>query len=325
MLLRPTSYPRSCLLFHQRAITGSSVWLCHCKNDFNPSQISFSLTSHRVQLWCWISLPWEYLRIAVFYGPVWLVIFLTFAIYLRVGSVIYQKHRQLRFAGAIESTYSDLQHSISRRKLSGIHVTREIACSSPVSASFSMSGSHPARSQTMSNFSPYSVTIEGGCSGSVTKAQNRPSSPCSVQEFSPWPGPENPPAETELTPMHSLRRDSLVWRKAKAENFASWIYTKYAILFFVALLATWVRLPLPLEMTDSHWQSQVPSTANRVYTLIRPDDFCFGLNYVSSFVLPLQGFWNSLIYVSISWPAFKSLGAELQYRVEFARAGETGT
>jgi hypothetical protein len=33
---------------------------------------------------------------AVFYGPVWFVIFLTFTIYLRAGSVIYQRHRELR-------------------------------------------------------------------------------------------------------------------------------------------------------------------------------------------------------------------------------------
>jgi hypothetical protein len=60
---------------------------------------------------------------------------------------------------------------------------------------------------------------------------------------------------------------------------------------------------------------QVPSTINRVYSLARPNDFNFSLNYASSFVLPLQGFWNSLIYVSISWPAFKSLWADLHSRI----------
>lgn len=58
--------------------------------------------------------------------------------------------------------------------------------------------------------------------------------------------------------------------------------------------------------------SQVPSTANRVYAFVFPDDFSFGLNYASSFVLPLQGFWNSLIYISISWPAFKTLWADIR-------------
>ena len=65
---------------------------------------------------------------------------------------------------------------------------------------------------------------------------------------------------------------------------------------------------------DSSNYLQVPSTANRVYALAFPDEFSFGLNYASSFVLPLQGFWNSLIYVSISWPAFKTFWANLRHR-----------
>lgn len=58
--------------------------------------------------------------------------------------------------------------------------------------------------------------------------------------------------------------------------------------------------------------NQVPSTANRVYAFAFPNDFSFGLKYASSFVLPLQGFWNSLIYISISWPAFKTLWADFR-------------
>lgn len=53
--------------------------------------------------------------------------------------------------------------------------------------------------------------------------------------------------------------------------------------------------------------SQVPSTVNRAYSLAYPNSHNFALNYVSSFVLPLQGFWNSIIYMSISWPAFKTV------------------
>ncbi|KAJ6004808.1 hypothetical protein N7540_012607 [Penicillium herquei] len=68
-----------------------------------PAFIYFFIQTHdrgRVYgsaiLWCWVSLQWDYLRIATFYGPVWFVIVLTFAIYLRAGSVIYQKRRQLQ-------------------------------------------------------------------------------------------------------------------------------------------------------------------------------------------------------------------------------------
>lgn len=47
---------------------------------------------------------------------------------------------------------------------------------------------------------------------------------------------------------------------------------------------------------------------------MRPQDFSFCLNFASSFVLPLQGFWNSLIYISISLPAFKKIWRNQNYR-----------
>ncbi|KAJ3489408.1 hypothetical protein NLG97_g6008 [Lecanicillium saksenae] len=47
-------------------------------------------------LWCWISTEWDIWRIASFYGPVWVVIVLTFFIYIRAGRTIYEKRKQLR-------------------------------------------------------------------------------------------------------------------------------------------------------------------------------------------------------------------------------------
>ncbi|CAI7658938.1 unnamed protein product [Penicillium pancosmium] len=94
-------------------------------------------------LWCWVSTQWDWLRIATFYGPVWLVITLTFAIYIRAGSVIYQKRRQFRHFGNSDSLDSETQADSSplvKAKLSafqpiqGIHsiqVTSEIAYSVP--------------------------------------------------------------------------------------------------------------------------------------------------------------------------------------------------
>ncbi|KAJ5901138.1 hypothetical protein N7504_007131 [Penicillium tannophilum] len=236
-------------------------------------------------LWCWVALPWDCLRIIVFYGPVWFVISLTFAIYLRAGSVIYQKRRQLRVLGAIESFDPEVNSEVPP-KCAGIQVTREIAYSIPESQYVSTSGARTTRTLP-SSFSPYSVTIEGG-----------PFEPIAFsQSARPRPGPSPLRTEISLKAVRSEGADSHSQRRSTENNSAAWAYTKYAMLFFIALLVTWV-----------------PSTANRVYALARPDDFCFGLNYASSFVLPLQGFWNSLIYVSISWPAFKALWTNLRYR-----------
>lgn len=52
---------------------------------------------------------------------------------------------------------------------------------------------------------------------------------------------------------------------------------------------------------------RVPSTINRVYTLAHPDEAIFGFDLASSIVLPLQGFWNTVIYIVTSLAACKEL------------------
>ncbi len=58
---------------------------------------------------------------------------------------------------------------------------------------------------------------------------------------------------------------------------------------------------------------QVPSTVNRVYGLVYPEVVSFRLNYTSGLVLPLQGFWNSLVYAMTSLAASKALYRSLRY------------
>lgn len=73
-------------------------------------------------------------------------------------------------------------------------------------------------------------------------------------------------------------------------NRATINYCKCALLFFAAMIVTWV-----------------PSTLNRLVTLVHPNDPVFGLAYASGLVLPLQGFWNAIIYIFTSLPACKVL------------------
>lgn len=79
-------------------------------------------------------------------------------------------------------------------------------------------------------------------------------------------------------------------KNAYEANSAAWQYTKCAILFFTAILVTWI-----------------PSTANRVYSVVHTDEISLPLEYMSALVLPLQGFWNAIIYVVTSWGACKDL------------------
>lgn len=73
-------------------------------------------------------------------------------------------------------------------------------------------------------------------------------------------------------------------------NPEAWLYARVAFLFFCALLISWV-----------------PSSINRLYALAHPDRYNFGLNYTESLVLPLQGFWNALVYVVTSQTACRNL------------------
>jgi hypothetical protein len=65
-----------------------------------------------------------------------------------------------------------------------------------------------------------------------------------------------------------------------------------------------------LLITDD--KSQVPSSINRISTLIDPQYLSFGLNYADALVIPLQGFWNSVIYIIISRREFNALFRKLR-------------
>ncbi|KAI9374531.1 hypothetical protein BJX61DRAFT_497664 [Aspergillus egyptiacus] len=223
-------------------------------------------------LWCWIAPSWDFLRLSVFYGPVWLVILMTLAIYARIGNLIWRGRRQLKEAGGLDTTIDVSipdEHPFSMTM--EIRITREDATPMSLDAvgpSLDFDCIQPS-------LRPYSVNVEAGIAR-----------PCPVQlepvRSEPLANPPDP-NRYSTAPI------------ASEVNAAAWAYTKYAMLFFVALLATWV-----------------PSTINRVHALVHPDTPVFGLNYASSFVLPLQGFWNGIIYISISWRCFKSTYGNLR-------------
>jgi hypothetical protein len=66
-------------------------------------------------------------------------------------------------------------------------------------------------------------------------------------------------------------------------------YAKCSMLFFTAMVITWL-----------------PSSANRVHSVLY-DRVSEPLEIMSAFVLPLQGFWNAVIYVVTSWTACKAI------------------
>lgn len=73
-------------------------------------------------------------------------------------------------------------------------------------------------------------------------------------------------------------------------NNAIWRYTKAAFLFFTVILITWI-----------------PLSAHRAYSTIHVGVVHVPLQLAIGFLGPLQGFWNTIIYIAISWSHCKTL------------------
>ena len=187
-------------------------------------------------------MDWDILRIAVFYGPVWFVILLTFAIYARVGIDIARKRRTLRSFNKEASMMMDdgLNKLFEIHASKVVHVTREAANEQTVkvqSQSSSSTSHSNSQSSSSSNvnvnnntndtsnitaFPAYSVTVAGG-------------------EAVP-----SPPSATSTVGSTSVKVSPTLPRRHPRTDISSaaFAYCKYAVLYFIALLVTWVS-PLP--------------------------------------------------------------------------------
>lgn len=96
--------------------------------------------------------------------------------------------------------------------------------------------------------------------------------------------PRNTPYSLAKTPSRTQHRRLNTMDKIK------WGYTRCALLLAISILITWV-----------------PASVNRVYGLIHPHNPSYVLNIGSAIVLPLQGFWNTVIYFMTSMSICKSL------------------
>ncbi|KAI8958171.1 family A G protein-coupled receptor-like protein [Daldinia sp. FL1419] len=235
-------------------------------------------------LWCWVSSGWDIFRILTFYGPVWVVILLTMAIYIRAGKDIYQKRKQLRSFGASSSAHDP--EALSMNDPYSVKTTEVTVTSESIEESGSGIDLAPLGRFGITKSKPsYSVTISSNNNKGNTKAQENIAPPI--------------PSNVPQTPSAAQSRAKSQKRRANFEaNNAAWSYSKCAILFFTALLVTWL-----------------PSTANRVYSIVNTNDVLAALEIMSAIVLPLQGFWNCLIYVATSWDSVKMAFSDLRVRV----------
>lgn len=168
-------------------------------------------------LWCWISPEWQVLRIAAFYGPVWVVLIVTFIIYLLAGRVIFILRRNLRnFVSEGSTAQSRTENPVFSGAPSALKVPDKTASSSPqaelelerILAGNPRGGpNHPPQEVVFGT--TYTVEVESGATKVPRNDRN-----------------------TELT-----RKQRNI---AVEANTAAWAYCRCAMLFFLALVITWV-------------------------------------------------------------------------------------
>ncbi|KAK0735950.1 hypothetical protein B0T21DRAFT_383653 [Apiosordaria backusii] len=280
-------------------------------------------------LWCWLRPEWEVYRIALFYGPVWLSIIITMFIYVRAGREIYQKRRKmLNFSSTGTGTavgnepFSPVANEFSTafnfKTTEVVQTTEIIQPPAPIAAAHTRPkpAGAPAGAQVKDPNVSYSVNISADPTANARvslddddlEAAESPTTSTSVTSSTQKPKH----ARVMSSGFHSTqistgRSPNLHARRRNMEtNNATWSYAKCSILFFSALLITWV-----------------PSSGNRVYSMVNRGEVSKPLFFASAFVLPLQGFWNAIIYMVTSWAACKSLWAAIMLSLPNCCAGRS--
>ncbi|KAL1629278.1 hypothetical protein SLS56_005382 [Neofusicoccum ribis] len=295
------------------------VYLC-----LDLSRLNTGIYSDAV-LWCWVGKDWEWMRIAFFYGPVWVVIIITIGIYCYTGRVIFKQRKALRaFSRSNEQPFPPVKNPFNATN--AVTATTEVVVTSESIESAGNTKRSDPEADSRSSFS--STRKLSGTTANQDSTYQRHSDPSDANLFSRyepdsavWPYSNavsgargdtknvfstsvsaGTPVPAELLldfegPRPSSsgagnRKPSTAGRHA---NDAAWGYAKVAFLMFVALFIVWV-----------------PSTVNRVYALAKPNETNFALSVVAAFVLPMQGFWNFSIYVSTSWSQCKDAWKEVR-------------
>jgi len=247
-----------------------------------------------------------------------LVIAATFFIYIRAGREIYKKRRQLRALGNSSSHHSrsaahDLDPDTAAGDVPYSTKTTEITVTTESADEYQLqtrggsggvevdlrrahsvkAGPEPDSPSHSQLPGAYSITISSDRHHQTNQDLSSSSSAAAPTKGKPKQVTHNPnhhhnPGNQNHNHNHNHNRHN------REAGRAAWSYTKCAILFFTALLVTWI-----------------PSSANRVYSAVHGNDTVVVLQILSAIVLPLQGFWNAIIYSVTSWTAVKLFFSEL--------------
>lgn len=231
-----------------------------------------------------------------------LVLTATSTIYIITGHNIFRQRNALRsFAQDPPSQVTVIENPFTADNSTNIEkITKIEVVTEKIQPDIITASSDDANESRSSFSSTRNLSTEAHTQNTGTGAPNRfprPHWPYPTKTTSNTPqqnmsrtvaisGGHNADVEAEALPIApATPRVTQVRRHdaARDANRAAWGYAKVAFLMFVALFIVWV-----------------PSTVNRVYALLHPENPLFGLNLAAAVVLPTQGFWNAAIYMVTS-------------------------
>ncbi|KAF5867829.1 putative g-protein coupled receptor protein [Botrytis fragariae] len=246
-------------------------------------------------LWCWIDGPWAPLRIYSYYAPIWITILAALCIYVRVGIEIFRARNQL--------------NGVSHRTDPSLHT--DAGGKSPLPPQGSITNASEATNKdyeseheqpifTGTRTTEIEVTHGSWENGTALNTNTTPRYP-RASDVNHLRTPAKDPESNYRVTISAVPNTTTSSGRGGARRNASsldkikWAYTKVAMLFCISILITWV-----------------PASVNRVYGLRFPDKPSFVLNIGSAIVLPLQGFWNTVIYFTTSLGICRSVWADLR-------------
>ncbi|CAD6448877.1 5b588a3d-5b50-4c68-802b-8cd30523de75 [Sclerotinia trifoliorum] len=208
-------------------------------------------------VWCWISEEWDWMRLVFLYGIVWITILFAFIVYFMAAKVIWSKREHLNgFLNPLNET--PFANTITT-EIEIIYEERSIV----------KDASDQGISENVLPCDQYVVDIQA------------------------TPQQQYQQQDTQVYQMRRMR--SLTREVAQSEtNPEAWLYARVAILFFIAMIITWV-----------------PASVNRIWQMADPSAINFSLNYIESLMLSLQGVWNVIVYVITSQTACQRLAYQL--------------
>ncbi|KAL9598176.1 MAG: hypothetical protein Q9219_004673 [cf. Caloplaca sp. 3 TL-2023] len=167
-------------------------------------------------LWCWIDLKWDFLRIALLYGIVWVAIVFAFIIYVKAFRVIYSRRDQLRgflnplnehpFMTGTITTSIDIRvdRVTSPSDTSNANNNNNIF-DKDFDSSQRTAGKNNENHQELDEFHPYVVNVEA---------------------------PERMPSGVREVTREVARKETT--------NPGAWLYARVAFLFFLSMVIIWL-------------------------------------------------------------------------------------